>query len=73
MAATVRVELALEKGVRVLRVRDDGAGGADLEGGSGLRGLVDRVEAIGGSLSVATADGGGTTVTATAPAPTTGH
>jgi PAS domain S-box-containing protein len=70
-AREAEITLALADGMAQLRVRDDGAGGADLEGGSGLRGLVDRVEAIGGSLSVATAEGGGTTVTATAP--TTGH
>jgi signal transduction histidine kinase len=48
----------------VLRVRvgDDGRGGAQLMGGSGLVGLKDRVEALGGRLAVQTAPGAGTTV-----------
>jgi PAS domain S-box-containing protein len=48
-------------------VSDDGVGGADAAGGSGLRGLVDRVEALDGSLRVASPSGGGTTVHATIP------
>jgi hypothetical protein len=41
---------------------DDGRGGADLAGGSGLVGLKDRMEALGGRLSVQSAPGAGTTV-----------
>ena len=52
--------------LRVL-VRDDGRGGADLAGGSGLVGLKDRVEALGGRLWVQTAPGAGTTVRAELP------
>ena len=44
----------------VVAVRDDGVGGASLDAGSGLRGLVDRVEALGGSLSVESRPGKGT-------------
>ena len=44
-------------------VSDDGAGGADARG-SGLRGLADRVEALGGALSVESPPGAGTTVRA---------
>jgi signal transduction histidine kinase len=53
----------------VLRVcvRDDGRGGADLAGGSGLVGLKDRLEALGGRLGVQTAFGAGTTVRAELP------
>jgi signal transduction histidine kinase len=53
----------------VLRVcvRDDGRGGADLAGGSGLVGLKDRLEALGGRLGVQTAPGAGTTVRAELP------
>jgi signal transduction histidine kinase len=53
----------------VLRVcvRDDGRGGADLAGGSGLVGLSDRVEALGGRLWLHTAPGAGTTVRAVLP------
>jgi signal transduction histidine kinase len=49
-----------------VQVADDGAGGADPEG-EGLRGLVDRVEALGGSLAVASPAGEGTRVTARLP------
>jgi PAS domain S-box-containing protein len=47
-------------------VADDGVGGADVEGG-GLRGLADRVEALGGSLTVESSDGGGTRLSARIP------
>jgi signal transduction histidine kinase len=46
---------------------DDGVGGADPDQGSGLRGLVDRVEAIGGRLDVSSPRGGGTTLRAQLP------
>ena len=46
------VSVRLEEGIAGVEVRDDGRGGADAGGGSGLRGLADRVEAIGGSLEV---------------------
>jgi signal transduction histidine kinase len=48
-------------------VTDDGVGGADLAAGSGLRGLEDRVAALGGVLSVETGPGAGTVVTAEIP------
>jgi signal transduction histidine kinase len=48
-------------------VADDGVGGADPAGGSGLRGLADRVEALGGSLEIASPEGGGTTLRAEIP------
>ncbi len=50
----------------VLEVVDDGKGGADLSG-SGLRGLADRVAALGGSLEIASPPGGGTVVRADLP------
>jgi len=43
-------------------VRDDGIGGADLTGGSGLVGLRDRVEALGGALSLRSPRGEGTSL-----------
>ena len=52
--------------VRV-QVEDDGLGGADLAGGTGLRGLADRVEALGGTLHVESPAGGGTRLTAAIP------
>jgi len=53
----------------VLRVAvaDDGAGGAAVGGGSGLVGLKDRVEALGGRLRLDSPDGGGTSLTAELP------
>ena len=48
-------------------VTDDGAGGTDPGLGTGLRGLADRVEALGGRLAVTGRNGGGTVVTATVP------
>jgi signal transduction histidine kinase len=51
----------------VVEVVDDGVGGADTEDGSGLRGLADRVEALGGRLRVWTPVGGGTRVQAEIP------
>lgn len=50
-----------------VEVADDGIGGADPAGGSGLRGLSDRVAALGGSLVVDSPAGGGTRVIATIP------
>ena len=51
----------------VIEVADDGRGGADATAGSGLRGLDDRVAAIGGRLSVTSPAGGGTTIRAELP------
>jgi signal transduction histidine kinase len=51
----------------VVEVADDGVGGADLRGGSGLRGLRDRVEALGGTLTVESREGAGTTLVARLP------
>jgi signal transduction histidine kinase len=48
-------------------VRDDGVGGADAAGGTGLRGLADRLAALDGSLEVLSPPGGGTLVRATIP------
>jgi signal transduction histidine kinase len=63
--ATVRARR--EVGRVVVEVVDDGIGGADPVSGSGLRGLADRVEALGGLLTVASARGQGTTVRAEIP------
>ena len=50
-----------------LEVRDNGRGGADPGAGSGILGLRDRAEAVGGTLSFVSPPGVGTTVTATLP------
>jgi len=51
----------------LVEIVDDGVGGADPGGGSGLRGLADRVEALGGRLRVWSPEGGGTTLRAEIP------
>jgi signal transduction histidine kinase len=51
----------VETGLRI-SVRDDGVGGADVAAGSGLVGLKDRVEALGGRISVESPRGGGTSI-----------
>jgi signal transduction histidine kinase len=66
-ADRVQVRVGCEDGNAVVQVSDDGRGGADPAAGSGLRGLADRVEALGGRLSVDSPAGGGTCVTAVIP------
>lgn len=61
------VRVSSHNGLAKIEVHDDGRGGATLEGGSGLRGLRDRVEALGGRLEVSSPPGGGTTLTAQIP------
>jgi PAS domain S-box-containing protein len=58
---------AVERDALVVEVRDDGVGGADASGGSGLTGLADRVRAQGGTLSVMSPPGTGTVVRAILP------
>ena len=66
-ATEVKVGVVSEDGRAVVTVSDDGIGGADPARGSGLRGLADRVEALGGSIRVDSPAGGGTCVTAIIP------
>jgi signal transduction histidine kinase len=66
-ASAAEVEVGTTGGVLRVCVRDDGRGGAELAGGSGLVGLSDRVEALGGRLWLHTAPGAGTTVRAELP------
>ena len=56
----------VDDGVLVVEVVDDGAGGADPEG-EGLRGLADRVEALGGTLELDSPAGRGTRLRARIP------
>ena len=51
----------------MVEIADDGIGGATPARGSGLRGLADRVEALGGRLHVSSPPGGGTVVRAAVP------
>jgi signal transduction histidine kinase len=68
-ATRVTIEVRGEPGRLVVKIADDGAGGADPGRGSGLRGLADRVEALGGRLSVESPPGAGTRLVAELPAP----
>jgi len=66
-AASASVDVARGGGQLVVEVIDDGVGGADTEGGTGLRGLADRVEALDGRLRVWSPVGGGTRLRAELP------
>ena len=61
-ASVVHVELDTRDTVVRLAIRDDGIGGADPAKGSGLTGLRDRIEAVGGTFDVTSPAGGGTTL-----------
>jgi signal transduction histidine kinase len=66
-ASRVRIEVAATGPRLVVRVADNGAGGADPARGSGLRGLADRLEALGGALAVRSPPGAGTRLEAELP------
>ena len=66
-ASVVKLSAVVENGNLLLKVQDDGTGGADPSGGSGLIGLTDRVEAVGGTLTVTSPRGQGTTLLAQLP------
>jgi signal transduction histidine kinase len=68
LAGSACVELEHTGGTLVVRIADDGIGGADETAGTGLRGLADRVEALGGTLRVSSPRGAGTAITAELPA-----
>ena len=66
-ASEVRVAARTAGRTPGVEVVDDGIGGAATGGGSGLRGLADRVEALGGRLTVSSPPGRGTTLRAEIP------
>ena len=70
-ASHARVDVELRDGVVRMRISDDGVGGASPSAGSGLTGLRDRVEALGGSLAVRSPRGQGTSLDMTLPLATT--
>jgi signal transduction histidine kinase len=72
-ASAVHVEARAADGRLRLSVRDDGVGGAELGRGSGLVGLTDRVQALGGTITVRSPAGQGTTVRVELPIDTDGH
>jgi signal transduction histidine kinase/uncharacterized protein YhfF len=66
-ASRVLVEVTQDPGRVVAEVADDGTGGADASAGSGLAGLVSRIEALGGTLDVISPAGAGTRLRARIP------
>jgi signal transduction histidine kinase len=61
-ASVVHVDLIVKDAAIRLWIRDDGKGGADPDRGSGLLSITDRVEALGGTLEIASPVGGGTSL-----------
>lgn len=66
-ASSAKVRARRRNGLLVIEVEDDGVGGAQAVNGSGLRGLADRVEALGGTLCVESPPGRGTRVVSEIP------
>jgi signal transduction histidine kinase len=66
-ATAVSMRVWRTEAIAIIEIADDGIGGADDTGGSGLRGLADRVEALDGHLRVSSPAGAGTVVTAELP------
>jgi signal transduction histidine kinase len=66
-ASIVNVRVTRDNGSAIVEVVDNGIGGADPRRGSGLRGLMDRIEALDGCLTVDSRAGRGTTIRATIP------
>jgi len=66
-ASEARVELSTQSETLIVEIRDDGRGGAKPAAGSGIRGLADRVEALGGQFDLESPPGTGTVVRAALP------
>jgi signal transduction histidine kinase len=66
-ASIADVHLDVRDGTLHVSIRDDGVGGADPSHGSGLLGLIDRVEAVGGTIAVTSPPGQGTSMTVDLP------
>jgi signal transduction histidine kinase len=66
-ASETTVRVSTDNGLLTVEVTDDGVGGADAAAGTGLQGLSDRVETLGGRLTVASPPEGGTRVVAELP------
>jgi len=72
-ASAVDILIEEARSTLTVQVRDDGAGGADASRGSGLTGLRDRVEAVGGSMTVVSPAGAGTVLTVQLPVTADDH
>jgi signal transduction histidine kinase len=68
-ASRAEVHASVSRESLQLEIRDDGAGGATVAGGTGLLGLKDRAAAVGGELDVESPLGEGTVITAVLPLP----
>jgi len=68
-ASAAAVRMNVTAGQLAISVTDDGRGGASLANSRGLRGLADRIEVAGGTLSVVSPPGGPTRIGADIPAP----
>ncbi|HET8743951.1 MAG TPA: histidine kinase [Gaiella sp.] len=66
-ATEARIRARVERGVVLVEIADDGIGGAGTGSGTGLHGLADRVEALGGRLTLSSPPGRGTTIRAEIP------
>ncbi len=66
-AESVRVDVEMNGDTMLVTVADDGVGGAETTRGSGLGGLIDRVEAVGGRLEITSPSGEGTRLSARLP------
>jgi signal transduction histidine kinase len=66
-ASLARVQVDVQGGTLSAEVADDGVGGAAATRGSGLHGLTDRLDALGGTLTVDSPPGGGTIIRARVP------
>jgi signal transduction histidine kinase len=72
-ASAVDILIERADGTLTVQVRDDGIGGADTSRGSGLIGLRDRVEAVGGTMTLDSPAGAGTVLTVLLPVTTEDH
>jgi signal transduction histidine kinase len=72
-ASAVDIVIQESDATLTVQVRDDGVGGADASRGSGLTGLRDRVEAVGGRLTLDSPAGGGTVLTVLLPVAAGNH
>jgi signal transduction histidine kinase len=69
-ATVARVRVDVHDGMLTAEVADDGVGGADAAAGSGLRGLTDRLDTLGGTLTIESRPGAGTIIHARVPSRT---